>query len=326
MLRSGHFKNRLLTPDFLTNHSSEAFNCLQKFVPLWKSSQITNAEMAAVYILIFSFLRRPSDFLGGPHNQKLSISLSGNGITGSEVVRIMRTSSGDRWMRFKSLERLNVDTNFLSFFCSLSLRSIPLSVARTLTAWQSGTYSLELLEYIPTPEEVLEMQCQGKRCVSMLHLQDQISNFVEHERDVLGFLIHDLIHADQFFADPQKAAQQIRFSNKLKLVCQLPQIQKMMAEDSHFKNEFHYLISDMNSVPLHLIKTLKAIVLGFFKRKERVAWRAALEPHLEPEFFSLFESILGPWNLSPEVLAATQRLNTLNFQDPIDAVLIDSSL
>lgn len=326
MLRSGHFKSRLLSAEFLKTQSLQAQQSLQPFIALWKRGSIKDSEMVAIFILLFSFFRRPKDFLGGVHQEKFSNFAQDGLISGKAILDLLRPTLNPEWLNYKSLNRLDIETAFLPYFCSLSLRSIPLSVTRALAAWQQGTYSLKLLTYIPSPEEVMKMQAQGYRCVSMLIGETEISSFIENERDVLGFIIHDLIHADHFFKNPMTAVQQIRFSQKLMTAYKTPELQTMMNSDLQFRNEFHYLMSDMNSVPLHLMKTLKAIVLGFYKRKDNLDWKKPLPPHLESEFLSLFREILRPWDLSPEVMDAVDRLNTNHFRAPQDALLIDSYL
>lgn len=326
MLRSGRFKNRLLTGEFLEKHGSDAHQCISRILPLWKSGELTDTEMAAIYILVFLILRRPHDFLGGAHNQNLPQFNSSKLHSGEKIISLVQSELPQSFASIRSLRRLATTEPFLDTLCRLSWRSIPLAVARALMAWQAGTYPLQLLTHIPSPEEVLKMQADGKRCVSMLIKKDEISNFVENNRDVLGFIVHDLLHADHFFSDSVNAARQVHFSKKLIEVYQMPQIQQMLKTDEEFKREFHYLMSDMNSVPFHLIKTFKAILLGHFKRQLQIDLRNPLKESLEPEFNSLLELALEPWKLPSSALAATRRLNTPSFRNLEDSNLIESYL
>lgn len=100
----------------------------------------------------------------------------------------------------------------------------------------------------------------------------------------------------------------------------------MFLQDPTFAGEFHYLMSDMNSVPLHLLKTLKAILLGYFKRRDHLPMLSSLSAPAEYEFMRLFEAVLVPWNLSPEALFATQRLNTPLYKGPQDDELLHLAL
>lgn len=326
MLRAGRFRHRLLDEHFLINQGPLAHECLQKFLPLWHQKILSDMEIAGIYILIFAFLRRPKDFLGGVHHENLAASSPSRSIRGDEVIDLLREVLPVELRGTKSLGRLAGPQAFLPHFCSLSWRSIPLSAQQSLMAWRAGKYPLRLLTVMPSPEEVLHMQTQGLRCVSMLIKKDEMQAFVAEGRDVLGFIIHDLIHADHFFADPEKARAQVHFSQKLLSVRKLPQIQYMLATDPAFEDEFHYLMSDMNSVPLHLLKTLKAILLGFYKRREGVAMSASLTTHLESEFTVLFETVLKPWDFTPEALNAARRLNTPAYQGLDDAASLHQAL
>lgn len=326
MLRAGRFRHRLLDDEFLKNHSPLAFEVVQKFVPLWKDKTLSDVEMAALYIFVFSFLRRPKDFLGGVHNQSLDHTGASCKQTSSQIMNMLRDQLPSSLKDQKSLQRMHSSKPFVEHFCSLSWRSIPLSVGQSLCAWSSGRYDLRLLTDIPSPGDVLSMQAQGQRCISMLLEKDQICHFVEEGRDVLGFIIHDLIHADHFFADPIKAHAQIFFCQKLLTVRGLPQIETMLKADPLFRNEFHYLMSDMNSVPLHLLKTLKAILLGFYKRRENTDMTAPLSGPAEQEFLALFQDVLRPWQFSTAALEAALRLNTPLYKGLADGETLHQAL
>lgn len=326
MLRAGRFRHRLLDDAFLKTHSGLAYQCLQPFLQMWRQKSLSDAEISAVYIAIFSFLRRPSDFLGGPHNQVLASLPTPSKFCGKDFVSVFTKSLPENLRGAKSLRRFDHEQDFLTFFCSQSWRSIPLSVAQSLMAWQAGKYPLQIMDYVPTPFEVLSLQTQGRRCVSMLQTQNEMQNFVEEGRDVLGFIVHDLIHADHYFADPIKAAAQTHFSQRLVVIFGLPQIQAMLNKDTIFKSEFEYLMSDMNSFPLHLLKTLKAVLLGYYKRRDGLGMKTPLSAATEQEFQELYQSSLKPWNFTENALNAAQRLNTPLFESPQDEELLHHAL
>ncbi|ASD63214.1 hypothetical protein [Bdellovibrio bacteriovorus] len=326
MLRVGRFRHRLLEDEFLKNTSPLAHKCLQVFMRLWQSKSLSDAEIAAIYILVFSFLRRPKDFLGGPHNKPLAHLPAHSRMSCQSFYELLQKDLPEDLRQAKSLLRFQRPDDLLTYFCSHSWRSIPLSVAQSLMAWESGLYPLRLLSYVPTPKEVLSMQTEGQRCVSMLQDLTEMQEFVEEGRDVLGFIVHDLIHADHFFADPAKARAQIEFSRHLLVVFGFREIQTMLQTDPVFKKEFEYLMSDMNSFPLHLLKTFKAVLLGYFKRREGLAMTAALPEASEAEFQRLFESSLKTWKLPDEAHHAALRLNTPLFQGLDDSLLLHSAL
>ncbi|GEM_PF-1685692 len=326
MLRAGRFRHRLLDDAFLEQQSPQAFRSVKRFVELWQKGELTDAEIASVYILIFSFLRRPQDFLGGVHNEPLPPLRSISSATCADILKIFKETLPREWHDAKSLARLDRRDAFLDYFCSVTWRSIPLAVARSLRFWEAGLYPLQLLTTIPEPEDVLVMQARGQRCLSMLIEEGQIGGLTEDGRDALGFIVHDLIHADHFFADQEKAQAQVHFCQKLLRTLELPQIQSMLTTDPVFKKEFHYLMSDMNSVPLHLLKTLKAVLLGYFKRRAELPFTSPLPAAAEAEFQTLFETVLAPWQFSAEALRAAQRLNTPLYKGRVDAETLHRSL
>jgi hypothetical protein len=325
MLRVGRFRHRLLDETFLQSHSAQAARCLLPFIELWKSKKLSDIEMVGAYLLTFIFLRRPTDFLGGFHNLPLPQRVA-SGVSGKFIISTLRQTLPEELMVAKSLRPLETESDFVSTLCAHSWRSIPFSVQKSLSAWQCGFYPLNLLTYLPSADDVLAMQAQGQRCVSMLLKPEEIHSFVEEGRDVLGFIVHDLIHADHFFHDPARAQAQIDFCQKLLEVLKLPAIQHMLFIDDVFRKEFHYLMSDMNSVPLHLLKTLKAVLLGYFKRQNDGNMKQALAASAEIQFADCYRQVLQAWDFTDAEFAAAQRLNTVLFQHPADSVLLDQAL
>lgn len=133
-------------------------------------------------------------------------------------------------------------------------RSLPDSVLEILERWHNGEIKLQLMHHVPSSIEVLRAQSRGERCVSALVKMDEIINFEEQGRDFLSFLIHDLVHAHHFFSDPQSLARQSHFSREM-----LPIVEAKIFANTEFEPEFDYLISDMNSHLVHLLKTLKSL-------------------------------------------------------------------
>ena len=326
MLRSGRFRHRLLDETFLNQHAGQAHRSLSPFLALWQQGQLSDIEIACAYIWVFCFLRRPQDFFGGPHSQTLRFTKSSSTLTARSALQILKSTLPENLQAMNSLKRFENDHLFIDFFCTHSWRSIPYSVARSLCEWHNGLYDLKLLTTIPSVEEVLEMQAQGRRCVSMLISAEEIQNFVLEGRDVLGFIVHDLIHADHFFHHRENALAQIQFSQKLVILRQFTVTDQMMQLDFKFRDELHYLMSDMNSVPLHLLKTLKAVVLGYFKRRDQVEMNAVLSSQSEAEFRDVLETLLKPWNIPANALDAIHRLNTPLNRGLEDNLLIDQAL
>lgn len=319
MIRPGKFKHRLLEPEFLTSDKMrEAIELIQENSPLSEGKILSPAEWTAYYLFVLSLYRRPEDFLGGPHNENFCRDVEGNWTLG-DLKKHLRFAP-------KALARFSDTDNFLRTFCAHSLRSIPLAVPRSLSLWRRSPEKLRLCSFIPTPVEVMRMQAQGVRCVSVLTRTEEMTSFVEEGRDVLGFAVHDLIHADHFFCDPARAQAQIRFSGFLGRLHVSEWIQERLKKDVEFMGEWHYLISDMNTVPLHLFKTLKAILLASLKREWSVDFRRDLPVGAEERFRELLRVLAGHFGFSPPQEEAWLRLNGPRFRMPEDAHHLENFL
>jgi hypothetical protein len=188
------------------------------------------------------------------------------------IFRSLATRHGPQWVGSRrqgapaiSLEeRLHVAP--IALLKSYQLLGVCGDAHAGLLGWLEGRYPLIARPDIPTPTEMLEIQCEGKRFVTlMLHPEDQLRTFGRHA-GALEFLLHDLEHAHKYFGEAQLAAGQKRFFHLLR-----ESSSAWGLFDSQFQEELDYLRSDMNSHPIHMLKYLKAIWLNAFKRAGRSA-------------------------------------------------------
>gem|GEM_PF-4934369 len=187
---------------------------------------------------------------------------------------------------------------WIDFFTERSHRSIPGSVNNTLYHWHNETFLLHIYFDIPSPWDVFEMQTQGFRCVSLL-LDFNKNSLFNNDRDPLGFLLHDLIHAHQFFSNSEMVIGQTQFLQKLQLNLQKNQFDILLKDHPDFEKDFHYLISDMNSHPAHLALTLIAVLRKRLESREDLlihhvqnlvkVWNAPLE--LQEAFVELCKGV-----------------------------------
>jgi hypothetical protein len=321
MLRVGRFRHHLLDQTFVDSlEFTKVEEALRHFHQLWCDKKLQDWEWVALYIFIFSAFRRPADFLGGPHEEKNWASPPASLLVNQDLLTYFADAEKFPWCK-----RLPPQQSFFSFFCQRSLRSIPLAVTKSLWAWSLGNYPLILREDIPASAEVLEMQTRGRRCVSVLMKPKELRSFVEG-RDALAFTVHDLIHADHFFRDPAQAQAQIQFSRRLLKLGQRTEVQKFVAQDLEFRDQWNYLISDMNSVPLHLFKTLKAMLLGAHKRAAKINSTESLSVVHEGMFLETQKMIAREFEFDLGQREAWLRLNTPAFIFPEQAVILDQSL
>lgn len=220
-LRKGHFKKNMFTEEQLALEAVTLHPKIEKIRTQWKNNELTDAQMAAHYILTIVHHRYPFHTMLGPVRE---------------------------------------------IFSERSLRGVPQAVNKMILNWIDGNANLILLEHVPTPKEVLAQQKQGKRCVTMMTALSGLSKNVLGERDALGFLIHDLQHAERFFAHHDTQKGQIGFYHFIGELFELDEVRKMMKQDTQFCEEFEYAMSDMNAYCVHLLKYLTSAFREASKR------------------------------------------------------------
>lgn len=150
----------------------------------------------------------------------------------------------------------------------------------------------------PSPEELLEIQAQGDRVVSLLP-QFDFSEKITPDKDNLEFTIHDLEHAAKYFSDKElQKSQQLQFKNLLALAKEAD-IQELTSNDILYKKDWHYLISDMNTAPAHSWFFFRGTLLNAFKRRAQVSMTEKLPESHEYHFSEFSQRALK--NYFPEV-------------------------
>lgn len=133
--------------------------------------------------------------------------------------------------------------------------------------WESKNWNFELIFFLPTTYEMLQIQAKGKRYVSILFKEIINGILIENKRDGFEHFLHDLAHGFHFFKNRSDYEKQILFFKHLEKNYSKFEI---YFYDLEFKNKFEYCLSDMNSNPIHLQEYLKAILIEHFKKKSNV--------------------------------------------------------
>lgn len=194
--------------------------------------------------------------------------------------------------------RLEGCETLLDVVRGFQLKGVALDSRLGLVGWMEARYPLDLRFDIPAPHEMLAHQCRGRRFVTFRNSEELLFEPIGRHRGALEFLLHDLEHAHKFFGDPHLQQGQIAFFRKLTQALEARIFSGLLAE-AKFEADFHYLMSDMNSHPLHLWKYLKAIVLSACERLG-LPQGATLQIH---------EQILNLWQSPKEVRDAALRIN-----------------
>lgn len=181
------------------------------------------------------------------------------------------------------------------------------NVPAAFLGWLKGLWSLQLSQRIPSPAEVLRMQAAGTRPVTVLADYSRAVRPVLGKADGFAFLIHDLEHAYKFFHDPELHAAQRRFFRLLLAAVEAGWFEAYRA-DPVFAGKFDYLISDMNTHPVHGLRYLSAVLVECLLRAEGKGPEEALSPQGEAEMSGLLGSLGRFWGFSAPAAERLLRL------------------
>lgn len=284
--RSGSYKKILLNPDFLKSK----LPYLQKNVEILFKSQLTPIELCTLYILLFLRVRHPENWL-----QKKCSHLSSQN-TKTLMSLIPEEFQLTEWEKQK-LSYLNCEDLFLNH----NLKGIPQSVNHTMLKWMNGEWDIELFTHIPVPRELLRLQSRKKRCITLINDPQELGSLVRSSRDPLSFVLHDLMHADQFFSQEESLKGQLGFYAKIEQVYDRSELLTSLKKNRQFKTEFEYVVSDMNAYVIHLFKCLKS---AFIKYDDK-----------------LFLDLLEWWQMPDTVKGAAHKINTPAFSQQDELLL-----
>lgn len=234
------------------------------------------------------------------------IAPRGKGCGNGEVIDILQGLGCPLTPRQR--ERLKNTESLVGLFKNFSLKGIRLDSHMGMLGWLEGKYSLEVRNDIPKPEEMLEAQVQGRRYLSLLNKPNEKYRAIGRHAGAFEFLLHDFEHAHKFFGDPFLFRGQISFFRFLK--AKMSYFDRWI-DDPLFMKDLHYLMSDMNSHPVHLFKYLKAIVLTAELRRQREA---------NEELDAFWLEVLQSWPV--EHLESALRINRPEIETESDRIAI----
>lgn len=240
--------------DWLAQNTPSLYLQYDIWLKKFHAQTLSPAELVAVYLLLFIRKWKGRLWYGGKSllAKDLRVPLS---------TLMLRDVLGELP---SDLENCSV----IEFFSSHLLRSFPVRAQRAVFWWLMGQYPLLLCEQIPSAYEMLKLQSQGKRVIWLPQTPEQFRHYF-HGKDPLQFVIHDLKHADEFFADTPCYTEQVLFYQRVLRLFEEGVFDLLIDADPLFKEEFEYVIADMNSHPQHLKMTLNAIVRHSCLRLQR---------------------------------------------------------
>ncbi len=238
------------------------FVFLQKIKFYYNSNFIHPSEAIALTILAHVVFNEPKKWKQGVRNSRdLNIPIN----------QLQNFSLEDLWNEFQEHFNLNKfqpekdKISFWDFFISYRIKNISERVFTTLYSWRFLDWNLILYERVLTPTEVLILQANGQRCVSVFWNAEQYNSHILKDKNSFEFTIHDLEHAERFFYNNEIKEGQIIFYKKL-LNEVNSGIWNIPLTELKFKEDFEYLLSDMNTHPEHQKQYLAAILFNYQKR------------------------------------------------------------
>jgi hypothetical protein len=234
-MRNGRFKKAHIPQETLKNIGENVFSKINPYFQQYDQGIISAPEVSLIYLMAYLTELHPKTFLGSKINQ-----IKSQGDFFDQIP----------WIQNQSLKAYS----FQSFLNSFSLRGVPLSVNQTLLKWHEGLYPLEILDYVPYPDELFHFQKSGKRVLTLFRTKKQLSEYILEERDPFSFAVHDLEHAHEFFARPNVYLGQIGFYHLIEPFLSNSIVKQARKNNEQFKYEFEYAIADMNAYCVHLLK------------------------------------------------------------------------
>jgi hypothetical protein len=280
--RNGSYKKVLIAEGLLGPHRTT----LIKNIDIITNLPISNFELCTLYILLFLRIRHSKNWLQKKENFPIN----------TNEKKLLDIIPAEFKLNDWELEKLK-DISASQLLKFYNLKGIPLAVNRTMINWGLGLWKIELLTHIPSPRELLRLQVQNTRCVTLTTNHDDIHKLVLSARDPLSFVLHDLQHADHFFNQNESLKGQLGFYSLMEQVYDRPQLKQTLKENKKFKIEFEYVVSDMNAYVIHLFKCLKSAIIRADSDKS----------------VPLFPQLLEWWNMPEKAAHAAHKLNTPDY-------------
>lgn len=262
------YQRLFIDPNDLENLAANWEARLTPLWQAWKQGQLSEAEVAAIYLLIGLQVRSPDAWLAGPSRSHLSP------VCPSPTIQdwIPLSPRLSKWLSPTALI-----SEVLSGF---SLRGVRLCARETLLQWMRGDVDLRLLDHVPSPDEMLDLQAQGGRWISLMFKRHELAKPILDGRDALSFLLHDLGHAWQFFVSAENRRGQISFYRMLQKARDHRLLDEPSLYDTSWPQRLDYLIADLNTHPVHFALIFWASARRSFEVTNEVRafseWRAKL--------------------------------------------------
>lgn len=257
-LAEGKFKKVLISYDDLKKESKYLHPFLKEIHLLEKEHRLKDWEIVFLFLLLY-LKHRSKKYVVNENPNFLKLSVSPQEIQESIKIKELPTSLKDL------LSENDTCGTLFEYLISKRFLKIPGEIKECILHWAMGDYSIFLTHSVPSPMDVLCIQAEGNRMITLSYTHSIEGNLMPGNRDAFEFVLHDLSHAHTFFNSYYNPLGQIQFFKNL---TKKWNYLRPYLKDLEFQKKIEYLQSDMNSHPEHLRSYLRAI-LGESKKRIR---------------------------------------------------------
>ncbi len=281
--RSGSYKKVLLNEVELKAKAPliEAF--VNKLKTEYESGKLTDQDFTTLYLLFFIKIKYQKNYL------QAFKPIQSN----THLPSILDLAEG--LIEFDEYEKKKLDkVSGLLLFTHFHLKGVPQSVARAMEHWYLNEWNIVLSFKIPSSKTLLKEQAQNKRILTLIVDQEKMTTLILGKRDPLSFAIHDLMHADQFFNNPISLKGQLGFYQYIAEHFEHPLLKNLVKTSPKFKEEFEYVVSDMNAYIIHLLKSFVSCFNRIDAEKELAQFfdETAIPNELKQKILNINKEIL----------------------------------
>lgn len=145
---------------------------------------------------------------------------------------------------------------FVSLLAQRGLLGLSEKASDTLLYWQTQIWHFRVVHRELTPRELLELQCSGKRVISLFCEKDLFVNFQHGIHDSIGFILHDLVHGEKYFRSREQQMEISSFYHEF-----FDFIESIIPDS--LRERWHYLIADMNTHWKHSVQTFQSLLFDW---------------------------------------------------------------
>ena len=192
----------------------------------------------------------------------------------------------------------------LRLFARRRVRGVPEPVAAGLCAWSRGERPVDLLEEVPTAEQVLLLQARGRRCVSLISDDRARAHGDPRHPDGLSFALHDLCHVEKF-VNPEHHLGQVGFFRAVAGALGSASFRQLQERfDQLWLSDRNYVIADMNGSAIFLFAVLKMKIKMAVRRHLGLSDGGPLTPPERAAFEPVVDTLVHALGLPGELREA----------------------